>query len=178
MRVPIAVLLLLVASSARARRPIPPEQWDPVAHVWLARAYIAESGWEARRDWRAISWVLARRWAKGVERFPRLRFVDVVRGYCAGMGARVWTRRQRWLRGLDFAAQKPPAWPRRASWEDARGHWVAALRMAWRWADGRVGDPCRGAALHWGGPGLDPPRGRMFRVDCGETLNVFYGMRK
>jgi hypothetical protein len=168
--------MLSFAGVASARPPIPPEQWDRSTHLWLARAFVAEAGWKARRDWAGIAWVLAGRWRRASKRWPALRFVSTIRGYCAGLGeGRSRTARMAWVHGLRPDMLAPGGWPAGASWERHEPWWRDAVRMAERWSRGGVGDPCRGRAQHWGGPdGLDPPRGRMERVDCGETLNVFY----
>ena len=59
---------------------------------------------------------------------------------------------------------------RNDAWRRVRG--VAAELLA-----GKRGDPCP-RAVHWGGPGLDEPRGRMVPARCaGQTSNVFYALR-
>jgi len=176
----VHVRLVGEPASDTGRRVLPREQWTPRAHLWLARAFVAEAGWTAERDHAAIAWTLQRRWKRAVKRWPTIRFVDVVRAYCAGLGdwsSRV-TRRQRWVRGLSWGGDRPPGWPRKASWAEHVGHWRAALDRAAEWQLGRVADPCRGKlALHWGGD-MDAPARRMRRVDCGDTRNTFYAITK
>ncbi|MGW8286342.1 MAG: hypothetical protein ACWGPR_11560 [Candidatus Deferrimicrobiaceae bacterium] len=157
---------------------LPQEQFTPRAHIWLARAFIAEADWQAERDHVAIAYVLARRWRRAVARCPTLQFVDVVRNYCAGLGdwKRSLTPRQLWVRALSRGLEQPDHWPPKASWAAHVGYWRAALRRAERWQLGELADPCRGRALHWGGK-MDDPRGRMKRVDCGDTANIFYALR-
>lgn len=157
---------------------MPTEQWTPHAHVWLARAMVAEAGWEAKSDHVAIAYVLSRRWKRAKERWPTLRFVDVIRNYCAGLGSfrRSLTPRQRWLRALGFEVEAAPdGWPRGASWRRHERLWRGALKRSLKWSRGELRDPCRGRAWHWGGT-IDSPHGRMVAVDCGETRNTFYGM--
>jgi hypothetical protein len=43
---------------------------------------------------------------------------------------------------------------------------------------GAVADPCPNAE-HWGGRGIDPPRGRMVPARCSAaTANTFYAVRR
>lgn len=176
----IVVCSLLICTPANAARvPLPASQWTADAHLWLSRAMVAEAGWRSDRDHVAIAYVLARRWHRAKLRFATLRFVDIVRNYCAGLGdyRRSLTPRQQWLRGLGFLPARPEAWPRKVSWERHEPLWRAALLRSQRWSLGKLKDPCRGRALHWGGT-IDSPHGRMTPVDCGETRNTFYGLRK
>ncbi|MDD9945041.1 MAG: hypothetical protein OXU20_28620 [Myxococcales bacterium] len=168
---------LLCTSASQARPPVPTSQWTPDTHLWLSRAMVAEAGWQAETDHVAIAHVLARRWRRAVERWPTLRFIDVIRNYCAGLGdyRRTLTRRQRWLRSLDFQLSEPSGWPRAISWDHHVPLWQSALRRSHLWVQGLLRDPCGGRAWHWGGV-IDSPHGRMEAVDCGETLNTFYGI--
>lgn len=134
---------------------------------------VAEAGWEAERDHVAIAYVLARRWRRISERYLTYTFVDLVRNYCAGLGEQVFTPRQRWLRGLTFLGVVPAGWPTAASWSRHHPLWRAALYRSDAWFRGMLSDPCRGKALHWGGT-MDSPSDRMQKVDCGQTLNIFY----
>lgn len=155
--------------------PIPAHQWDAETEVWLARAMVAEAGWDAEHDHIAIAYVLAKRWRKAVERWPQLRFIDILRNYCAGLGdyRRALTPRQRWLRSLNPEGTQPDGWPTQASWRNHLPLWQKALARARAWGEGTLRDPCKGRAWHWGGS-IDSPRGRMVRVECGETRNTFY----
>jgi hypothetical protein len=171
-----AVVLATSTASAQTR-PIPESQWTPEAHIWLSRAMVAEAGWKAERDHIAIAYVLARRWKRLAERWPTLRFIDVIRNYCAGLGdyRRELTARQRWLRALSWKDAQPKGWPRSASWKRYLPLWRATVLRSARWSEGRLRDPCRGRAWHWGGV-IDTPQGRMVPVDCGHTRNTFYTM--
>lgn len=174
----LVMIIMLATSSASAESLLPKEQWTPNAKLWLSRAMIAEAGWESTRDHIAIAYVLARRWRTMVKRFPRMRFVDVIRFYCSGLepGNHSPTRRQVWLKGLTFGVEEPDGWPSsRASWEKHLPLWRSTLTRAARWGSGVFRDPCSGRAWHWGGT-MDLPKERMYRVDCGETLNTFYGL--
>lgn len=174
----VTAALLLVTSTATAREPLPKEQWTPGAQLWLARAMVAEAGWTAELDHAAIAHVLARRWKRLAERWPTMRFLDVVRKYCSGLGGfhRDLTLRQRWVRELQPIGEEPEGWPRHASWSRHRPLWRAALARSASFAEGELRDPCRGKAVHWGGT-IDSPRGRMVAIDCGETQNTFYALR-
>ncbi len=169
-----AVLLATSAATAQSP-PIPEAQWTPQTQLWLARAMVAEAGWNAETDHVAIAYVLARRWRRLSERWPAFRFVDLIRSYCAGLGdyRRELTPRQRWLRALSWDSEKPSGWPRKSSWRIHLPLWRAALKRSGDWSQGRFRDPCRGRAWHWGGV-IDTPHGRMAAVSCGTTRNTFY----
>ena len=169
------VLLATSSAAAQHRPPIPKSQWTPSTQVWLSRAMVAEAGWHATNDHIAIAYVLARRWRRLAERWPALRFIDVIRNYCAGLGSyrRELTPRQRWLRSLSWNDLVPENWPSGIPWQRHLRYWQSILERSDRWSKGDLKDPCRGRAWHWGGT-IDTPRGRMVPVDCGTTQNTFY----
>ncbi|MDD9934309.1 MAG: hypothetical protein OXT09_11940 [Myxococcales bacterium] len=171
----IATAVQPQVAMASRRPPVPAEQWDPQVQLWLARAMVAEAGWLHERDHVAIAYVLARRWKRVTERYPTMRFLDVIRNYCAGLGGfrRSLTPRQTWLRSLWPDASQPEGWPRKVSWRRHAPLWRATFERAGDFARGELRDPCRGRAWHWGGT-IDSPRGRMAAIDCGETANTFY----
>lgn len=176
-----AALCLLVAASATAQSPLPQEQWDDTTRLWLARAMVAEAGWEAPRDHVAIAYVITRRWKRAVQRWPQLTFLDMLRNYCAGLGTagRELTPRQIWIRNLDelgpmSESEAPKGWPSsKARWSAHRDLWGQIVSRATAWGAGELPDPCRGRAEHWGGT-TDLPKTRMVPVDCGDTENTFY----
>ena len=169
----LALATLLVTSSTTAQPPIPAHEWSPVVHLELAKAFVAEAGWESTRDWDGIAYVLARRWRQAKSRRPGLRFVEMVHRYCAAWNGAP-RGRQRWIRRLTRAGIEPPFWPaHRVDWADRLPGWRAALERAASWAQGQVVDPCRGLAMHFGGPGDPRPRGHR-RMDCGETASTFF----
>lgn len=172
-----AVVLMTSTVSAQVA-PLPATEWTPQAQIWLARAMVAEAGWNAKLDYVAIAYVLARRWRQMIERWPALRFIDVVKSYCLGLGdyRRQPTERQRWIRSLSWDASVPESWPNKISWTKHIPFWRVALLITDKWVKGELRDPCRGRAWHWGGT-IDNPHGRMVAVDCGETRNTFYGLR-
>lgn len=166
---PACVAVMAWSVAARAE-PVPQVDWTPQARLWLARALVAEAGWVAPTDHAAIAWVLARRWKRMKKRWPRLRFVTVIRSYCAGLGHHpAVTRRQMWVRSLPWG--DPTGWLRRYA-----GRWQRVRDLVEAWARGEVLDPCSGSAWHWGGP-VDTPRPWWRQVRCGNTSNRFYALR-
>jgi hypothetical protein len=176
-------LILFFSSTALAKPPLPPEQWTPRAHVWLARAVVAEADWLAKKDHTLIAWALTYRWRAIVRRWPTMRFVDVVRNYCAGLGdlKRSPTPRQLWLRALPLQVEREH-WPKRLPWRHAE-RWKKVLHHIHTWSKGRVRDPSKGRVRHWGGNlEIDNERaqkaiseGRWVELDLGDTANTFYG---
>lgn len=119
----------------------------------LSQALVAEAE-TSRRDWAGIVHVLERR-----ARRSRRTLLAQTKAYCAAWRAR--HARARRMRRLG---------PSDSRFRLARG-------FVRRWALGAVRDPCwRRTAWHWGSPS-DVPRGRMVRVRCGPTANIFYGLR-
>lgn len=176
----LGLIGLFFLTTVALARPLPVAEWSTAAHVWLARAMVAEAGWLAERDHVAIAYVLGRRWNAMRRRYPNVKLVHMIRGYCAGLepGRAELTPRQRWLHGLNLQLREPDGWPRQeASWERHQRWWQQVLKRAEDWSRGRLRDPCRGRAWHWGGD-MDEPDSKMFEVDCGETRNTFYGLRK
>jgi hypothetical protein len=140
---------------------------------------VAEAGWKAETDHIAIAYVLARRWEAMKGRYPKIRFLDMIRAYCAGLEPtnRTPTPRQKWVRSLSLDMSTPDNWPsEHVSWERHKKFWKAALNRSDQWVRGKLVDPCNGEAWHWGGS-MDIPGKELYPVDCGETLNVFYGIR-
>lgn len=196
--VPVIVALIYSAlflfvecgNQAKAREALlPADQWNPVTRLWTARAGVAEVGWhrgakmpEAKRQAKraeqlAVWWVLRARWVRMQERYPTMRFQDVLRAYCAGLGSRREpTPRQRWIRALTLDGTEPLGWPRHASWSRHRELWRETLERAERWANNRTGsNPCPGA-VHFGGLRAgDKPRGRMVRHRCSDRFERYRG---
>lgn len=164
--------VLVGGTQVSAQEPLPKDQWTPEAKLWLARAMVSEAGWTAHRDHAALAWVLVRRWQIIQMRWPEIRFVAVVRRYCAGlrMEMRALTPRQRWVRELPWG---PPQ--RNLSRYERK--WDAVREYVERWGAGYVADPCGGDADHWGGR-IDTPSKLWSEVDCGETHNSFYSIER
>lgn len=167
------------AHAATLTRPIPVEQFDPVTHVWTARAMVAESGWTSANDQIAVVYVFSRRWKAMRKRWPDLRFRDVVFRYSAGIGAkrREYTPRQIWIRSLAPSMERPAGWPiGKASWERHRPLWARTLDRARLWSQGRLRDPCRGKASYFGGD-MDEPTINLVEIECLGVRNKFYRVR-
>lgn len=143
---------------------------------------VAEAGWYAKRDHIGIAYVLARRWRQVVRRLPHLRFVDIIRLYCTALRPRRRqpSARQRWLLAL-HGPERPAGWPsHKADWDVYRPRWRATYERAGDFLEGRLRDPCKGKAMHWGGDmdlELADKKG-LVPVDCGDTRNTFLGLPK
>lgn len=186
-----ALFCLLLTSSVQAQPPLPADQWDDEAKLWLARAVVAEAGWNETGtylDHKAIPWVLARRWGSVQRKFPGMRFVDMVRTYCSALGENdTFTRRQQWVRNLPAVGDdtQPEAWPRMYSWNRHLKYWRNVQQTVLSWGAGQVRDPSGGRAWHWGSPSPELPdlyraQGaindrRWVLLNIGSTQNSFYG---
>jgi len=172
------IIILFWNTNAKANN-LPSEQWTHQTHIWLSRAFVAEAGWDSKRDHIAIAYVIKRRWNRMKKRWDMIRFLDVVRNYCSGLGLQLTrepTDRQKWIRALSFKLDKPIGWPDNASWKKHRVLWKKALRRAHDWYIGKYADPCNGKAYNWGGA-MDIARAKKLKlkpIDCGETENIFY----
>lgn len=179
----LALIILFGGAKIEAKEKkysmIPAEQFDLSTRLWLARAMVGEAGWLARRDHIAIAYVLKRRWKTMRKRWSQIRFKTVVLSYskALGGGRREYTARQLWVRNLGFDLHKPKGWPQKISWKRHSKYWKSILKYVVQWGDGKLSDPCRGRSYHWGGY-TDIPNNRLFPIDCGETLNTFYGIKK
>lgn len=188
----VALLMVFVECQSPVRADvavIASDHWTAGARLWTARAAVAEVGWsggpgmtEAKRrakraEQLAVLWVLRARFVQLRRRWPAMRFVDVVRAYCSGLGLnRAPSPRQRWIRGLNLTASRPPGWPSNLNWDHYAPLWTETLEVAEAWAQNRTGrNPCPGAS-HFGGLRAgDLPRGRMVRHDCSDRFERFRG---
>jgi len=172
----LSALIHCDAGAQRLRKaPIPENQLTPQTRVWLARGMVSEAGWLAERDHAAIAHTLARRWQARRERWPGVTFEQIIRHYCAGFYLKesALDPRQLWVRQLNLDGFQPAAWPRNVRWDKHLIWWRQVLQRVDQFAEGQLHDPCRGQSWHWGGL-MDTPEGRMERIDCGDTKNVFY----
>jgi hypothetical protein len=173
-----ALLLCLGLALPAAARPLEADQWDPQTRLWLARAMVGEAGWLAKRDHAGIAHVFLRRWRNMRERWPAMRFRDVIMVYSKslGDGRSEPTPRQRWVRTLE-GAEAPDGWPEsKARWHKHVALWQAVLARADAFAAGKLRDPCRGLAVNFGGT-IDveiAKRKGLREIDCGETESTFY----
>lgn len=158
---------------------IPAKQWTPQVRVDLAKAMVAEGGWESKRDHIAIAYVIARRWWQMSAQRPNLQFRTVLLQYAKGLGeGRLKLNpRQRWIRSLSVSLTEPDHWPANVRWSRHQRLWVRSLVLAKVWVRGRLPDPCRGWADHFGYEN-DKPTANMVEIDCGDTKNRFYLVRK
>jgi hypothetical protein len=179
----IGSMVTKCAAPAEASTFLPPAQFTPRTRVWLARAMVSEAGWKAELDHAGISHILYRRWKNMRKRWPDMTFEHVIRAYCAGfyVKERSLTPRQRWIQQLIPSPRQPKDWPaKKASWKVHMPLWKAAWDRAGRFGAGKLRDPCRGRAWHWGGE-IDLPlakQKRLVEVDCGNTRNTFYTLPK
>jgi hypothetical protein len=187
-----SLAVLLGASPALAwakpNPPLPPEQWTAEAQLWLARAAVAEAGWEATLDHELIAFALRNQWRSRVQRNPELTFVSVVRSYCAGLGEEdAATPRQVWVRALPPVGDdsEPAGWPGRYAWRPHLKLWRSVQDRILRWGAGGVRDKSAGRVWHWGSPSPELPdiryaakavsEGRWVLLNVGDTENSFYG---
>lgn len=165
-----AVLAAMLCAARAHAQPIPASEWTPEARLWMARAAVAEAGWDSATDHAALAWVLARRWDRMRARWPALSLVTVIRAYCAGLGRYpAVTARQEWVRSLPWG--DPPGWLRRYA-----ERWRRVRDTVDAWGRGAVVDPCKGDAMHWGGT-IDRPPPSWRALPCGETANTYYALR-
>ena len=191
----ILLILLLLPSVAKADGPLPKEQSTSEAQLWLGRAMLAEVSWPTSRrvikEQVQMAYVLKKRWKARNKNYKKESFVETLRNYCAGMGEKIFTKRQRWIRQLsqpnmsDYAPwfrddvwigyDEPKGFPH--DWEGKYERlWHKQLKIAYRWLMGEFKDPCP-RAQYWGAP-YDPPKGdRMYPLKCSKR-NVFYGVRR
>jgi hypothetical protein len=129
---------------------------------------VAEGGWVSERDHRAIAGVLI----KISRRVKSTSLNTITLAYCRGL----YRASDPWLLELD-GDQQPPSWPKKLRWNDYLGKWKKVLARAGMAISGKLGDPCRGRADHWNSTSDKTPT-RLYRVNCGPTLNRFWVTKK
>ena len=175
----ITIAFVFLAASVALARPLPERDRTAETERWLAAAMVAEAGWLAEADHRAIYHVLRRQYRARSARGIDGSFLDTVRRYAAAFDGRTTRARSVWVRSLaegfhDHA--DPDGWPDGVSWKSHRKLWAAVRRRAWACMRGAAcRDPYRGRATHWGGT-KDPPRGCMVALVSRDTINTFYGV--
>ena len=165
----LAIFLCLLALPAQATR--------DDTQLTLARAAVGECDLRMP-DCEAALWHTMQRRAVMVQRFrPAYTLRMMVLKYCAIFRGKHEGRRV-WVRALRPSGEQPPGWPRGASWEKHRPHWLRIYARAGDYLNGEVKDPCagrrkrgKGKPIHTGGL-MD--KGRMApdkwrEVDCGKT---------
>lgn len=170
----IALFAMILINPAGAKeRPILKDQWNNQTVIWMARAWIAESGWPKteirKQEQHAIGHALITNWKQITIRWPNMKLVTVIRNYCSGLGYMNEikpTKRQLWVRNL-FDETEPEGWPRSyASWEKHLPFWKDTLKRVEKFSHGKISNPCPGASHFGGGRCGDVPRGRMVRHEC------------
>lgn len=159
-----AVLLVCFLPTRLFAAPLPPSQDYEASRRILAVTIVAEADGSVQ-DWKAMSWVLAKRWGIRHKTRPEESFAAFVKKF-----ASVWkvdTSRAKILRQLVWGKSALPKRRRRV--------WADAQDFVLRWQAGRVPDPCP-TALNWGGT-MDVPVGQWEPVNCGRTRNIFYALR-
>lgn len=167
-------------------------KWSPQVHWRLATCMIAEAS-ESEADHVAIAYAV-RNWLRlRQKKHPHLRYGDILGAYCSVHKLDVHRRspRQLWISQLSFPQQldgtlfveKPEDFPRKASWKRTRRVWLETLQRARDWSLGKLRDPCRGRAVHWGAPQdrdnrwylpSDEPSEKLERVQCVGSLENWY----
>jgi len=169
------------------------KQWTPYTLLQTARCMIAEAD-ERKDDHVAVAYAAFNLWQFRKQRFPRMRYVDLINAYCSvhKLSPKKLNKRQRWIRELDFptltdgnrvVVTKPKDFPAKASWKRKQRIWLETLRLAEQWNRGQLEDPCNGQAVHWGAP-MDPenkwympsdtPSEKLVRLKCSDRLQNDY----
>lgn len=154
---------------------------------------VAEAA-ESEQDHIAVAYSLKNWWELRKRKYPTLRYADVMRAYCSvhKLSLKRLSPRQLWIRQLGFPTRdflgnvvvdKPEAFPSNASWKRTRRVWLETLQRAQDWYDGKLKDPCRGRAVHWGAPSdpsnrwyleSDVPSEKLVRLKCSDRLENDY----
>lgn len=153
-------------------------------------------GCHSNLDWRLIPWVLATRWSDLHDRGNEIEFETLIRAYCAsvkprlassGYEARVRARgslgelpairRRRFLLAVRWDGSNLDRlrhrYGHRVPSDLYREGWSEITSLVEAWGRGEIPNECP-AARHWDHAGARPSYSGLRRVDCGETLNVFY----
>lgn len=120
----------------------------------LVQTLVAEAGWHKVDDYPAILHVLERR--RHLPAFEGLSLSEVAQAYSAFFKPGPDTQHR-----ADVAAitlETAPKW---------------ALKAVDLFYAGRLRDPCRGRATHWGSPEDYAGKTGFLVVDCGNTRNIY-----
>ena len=171
----VILLFLLPGVTLAGERPIAEEEWTDQSKVWLARSCVGESGFHARGECLAISWVYAERSSYS----KKFDFLGMVKRYSAAVQRS--KNHRTWIRGLNLKAERPRDWPEGPDWTGVyRPAWIKLLDILDEWAEGQWENPCPGAN-HYGGS-FDVVRARQQRwlpVKCFiRTRNRFFDSRR
>ena len=127
------------------KSPVPKNEWNDNARIWLARSLIGEVGWDRPAEQASVAWVYANR-ARKLERYT---FIQMVRKYSAAVRM-PGKRRQPWVFELQLNIKKPDYWPGYVKWEGHHDqYWISTLDLIDRWQAGKVPNYCP-TANHFG----------------------------
>ena len=167
MRILLVTVLCIVMKIFSPEVPLAP-RLNYRSRLTLSRALVAEAGWHVNKDYHIIPFVLKKRWeAINAIRKRPTHFARVVRSYCgplhpvandcSNLSFRLSRRCQRRTR------------IQLLKWKDIPQEVKGFVRL---WEKGEVSNACP-AAGHWGSVSDGNPR-RLKKVDCGNTLNLYY----
>jgi hypothetical protein len=147
------------------------------------------------RDWKLIPWVLLKRW-ETINVHTSKSFEEVVRAYSVPVNRKLASREreasQKALGNFNEVARiKRRRFIQAIDWEGSILHgrgsrlgmnpefffdsWIRLTQTVEDWGNGRIENECP-EARHWNNPG-GGNRSGFPRIDCGKTLNRFYGIR-
>jgi hypothetical protein len=135
---------------------------------------VAEATW-LERDHRAILHVLERRAERAgvaVDKMARLYISAFKRA-----------PERTWVMELEPTCEQPPSWPDSLDWEAWRPQCELTVERIEAFLAGDSVDPCKGRAMHFGAPDLQPDIENAASagwrvVNCGGTASIFYAERR
>lgn len=174
---PFAILLVYVAALVAVADAQPkPSRVGPEgvplaeyerARETLARAVIAEEGWNDPQGHAAVAWVYARKWARRSR--PTTTLESIITRHCSALRPGRSSTRAALMSGLPGTVD---AWPGK------REAWQRTLLELDAWYAGRVPDPCSPAKPTDFGAANDRPPVGARRVECRGADSVFYEVRR
>lgn len=160
-------------------KPLPQDQVSEDTLVWVSRALVSEAGFQAKRDYATILWVLLKKWKRHLVKDNTTSFKDFVFSYCTGLHPeRINNRSQRWVQFLPEDGETvPKGWSPELDWNKHKVLWAKIRTFVRSWADGYVQDPCP-KATDWAAPYVAIDPNVFVLVSCGETKNSYYSLRR
>lgn len=146
---------------------------EPSAVLLLARLCVNESGTRAytHDDCAAIHAVISFR----AERIYRTSYVDALHRYSHRVTVDRTGRGRPWIAELWPDAREPASFPPRARWSGRHGlWWRRSFAQAREIFEGRTRARC--APHTWARADVRPADPSAHRIDCGDTLNVFWSV--
>ena len=146
-------------------------------------------------DWKLIPWVLLKRW-EAINQSKRMTFGRVIQSYCAPLDPELSSyeretrmkaignfnevaqiKRRRFIQSLEWNGEELKGMAKHYGpglGEDFLYHgWKALTSNVIAWGKGEVPNLCK-KALHWDRVGAETSL-KLPRINCGKTLNAFYG---